>query len=94
MPLQRRLKLIRTFIETRVRDPHLEDRFLAVCDLVALEWILLALNVMVPREMRRKRFADPQRDEVELIRGRFDRARRLRDTFIPIAERWTNWERK
>lgn len=68
----------------REDDPGFLRRWNAVIDLIGFEWILIALNVAAPNEMRRKQFANPGMDPVALIDGRLKRAR---ETIREIKER-------
>lgn len=91
-PYPRRLALVQEFIPSRRHDPDLGLRFRAVHDLVALEWILIVLNVAVPEERRRKlRAGVCGGDEIALISQRLQRAKllqsniqRLRKTSISV----------
>ena len=82
-PAQTRLTIIRGFVQSRERDPKLWSRLRAIADLVALEWILIVLNVTLPHIMRRKQFAHAS-DRKALIQTRFEKAQLMAGAFVPF----------
>ena len=61
------------------------DRFLAVCDLVGVEWILIVLNVVTQAEMRRKRYAGGEAAH-DLVQSRLRKAERLCAHFQSVEQ--------
>ena len=84
LPVAQRLTVIRNFVSARPHDPNLWDRFRALADLNAVEWILIVLNVVARHEARRKQFAGASDDHEALINQRFQKAKTLCDQFWSI----------
>lgn len=78
MPAKTRCRLIEAFFSANTKDPELRHRFIAVADLVGVEWILIVLNVLTRAEAQRKTFAGAGK---KLIPARIQRAKALCDEF-------------
>ncbi|MDJ0841264.1 MAG: hypothetical protein QNK37_32435 [Acidobacteriota bacterium] len=87
MDRRQRLDIVKTFIRQREHDPHLIHRLAAVWRLMALEWILIVLNVAVPAELARKCFADPSLDPAALVSRRLEKARRMANALAGKMDR-------
>ena len=84
VPIKTRIAIIKKFVAARTCDPTLWDRFRALADLNAVEWILIVLNVAARHEARRKQFAGSREDHESLVVQRFQRAQTLCEQFVPI----------
>ncbi len=69
--------LLGKFAEHRKQDPDFLRRWETVIDMIGLEWVLIVLNIIDPQEMRRKRFANPSLDPVDLIKTRLSKASQM-----------------
>ena len=79
-----KLKIIESFTQNRRWDKDFLSRFWAIADLVAVEWVLNILNVLVPEEMSRFQFLNPGVDPKKMIRKRFKKALRMQEEFQPM----------
>jgi hypothetical protein len=69
--------LLEKFAAHRKQDPNFLRRWETVIDLIGLEWMLIVLNVIDPKEMKRKRFANPNLDPADLIKTRLSKAEQM-----------------
>ncbi len=81
LSIKKKLKLLDTFAKHRKKDKDFMNRFLAVADLVAVEWIFEVLRVVVPEEMRRLQFTIPNLDPKQIIHERFNQAVQMKESF-------------
>ena len=79
--------LLEKFATHRKHDPDFLRRWEIVIDSVGLEWVLIVLNVIDANEMKRKRFANPNLDPIELIKNRLAKAKLITDE---MTERMKN----
>ena len=84
LTVAQRLKVLDNFAAQRDWDSTFMDRFWAVSDLVAVEWILRHLYVVVPEEMRRLQYVHPNLDPKKLVRERFKQAVHMHKEFQPM----------
>jgi hypothetical protein len=69
--------LLEKFAAHRKQDSNFLRRWETVIDPIGLEWVLIVLNVIDPREMKRKRFANPSLDPADLIKTRLSKAEQM-----------------
>jgi len=79
-----KLRVLDTFTQHRDWDKTFIKRFWAVADLVAVEWIVRRLQVVVPSEQYRLMLADPNVNLPELIAARLEEAKELRANYTPM----------
>jgi hypothetical protein len=58
-------------------EAKLKERFDIVSRLIELEWILIVLNVLDPKKLERRKFANPELDLTNLLDSRFKKAQTL-----------------
>ncbi len=81
LSIKKKLQVLDTFAKHRTWDKEFMNRFWAVADLVAVEWIIEVLHAVVPEEMRRLQFTIPNLDPKQIIRERFDKAVKMKESF-------------
>jgi thiamine kinase-like enzyme len=79
--------LLERFAVHRTQDPDFLRRWDIVIDMIGLEWVLIVLNVIDPKEMKRKRFANPNLDPVDLIKTRVSKANQMINEMSERMER-------
>jgi hypothetical protein len=84
LPLDLKLQVLERFVKERKNDPNFLERFWAVADSVAVEWILHALKVVIPEEMRHLQFKKPGIDPDLLVAERLELAKKMREEFQPM----------
>ncbi len=65
----------------------MQQRFWAVSDIVAVEWILRVLYVVVPEERDRLQSMNANLDYKQLVSDRLDEAQKMRESYQPM-EHW------
>ncbi|CAM2066784.1 Phosphotransferase [Sulfidibacter corallicola] len=84
LDIKDKLAVLDAFVKQREWDSNFIKRFWAIADLVAVEWILKTLEVVVPEEMRRLQYVNPGLDPKQLIKDRFKIAIKMREDFQPM----------
>ena len=84
LDMDKKLKVLDAFVQHRDWDKNFLNRFWAVCDLVAVEWIVRRLLVCVPAEQHRLMLADPNVNIPKLIEERLAEAQELRNNYKPM----------
>lgn len=84
LSMKDKLRVLEAFVKNRGDDEKFLERFWAVADMVAVEWILNVLSIVIPEEMERARYLDPDIDPKKLIHERFKLAIKLREEFQPM----------
>jgi len=81
---EHKLAVLDAFTQHRDWDKTFIQRFWAVADLVAVEWIVRRLQVVVPAEQYRLMLADPNVNLDKLIEERLEEAMTLRADYTPM----------
>ncbi|MDJ0838571.1 MAG: aminoglycoside phosphotransferase family protein [Acidobacteriota bacterium] len=84
LAMDQKLKVLDAFVKHRDWDKDFMKRFWAVSDLVAVEWIVRRLRVVVPAEQTRLMLADPNTNIKKLIAQRLEEAMELRSNYTPM----------
>jgi hypothetical protein len=79
--------LLERFAAHRKQDPNFLRRWETVIDMIGLEWVLIVLNVIDPKEMKRKRFANTNLDPTDLIKTRLSKAGQMINEMSERRER-------
>lgn len=85
LSIQDKLQVLNAFVAQRESwDANFLDRFYAVSDLVAVEWVLKRLMVVVPEEMARLKAKNPGLDEKSIIAEQLAEAQAAHKQFQPM----------
>lgn len=79
-----KLQVLNNFVAHRSGDPNFLNRFWAVADLVAVEWILHTLSVIRPSVKKRLLTLDPSLNYEKLVKTQFAKAQRMREEYVPM----------
>ena len=79
--MSHKLKILEVFAKNRQWDENFMDRFWAVSDMVAVEWILKLLSVAIPEEGQRLQQINPRLDYKQLVKDNFKLACKMREDF-------------
>lgn len=81
LELDDRLSIIKKFSEVAQLNQDFFKRLTTVIDLVGLEWILIILNVANPEVLKRRLYANPELNVLELLEQRLTKAQERIDLF-------------
>lgn len=81
---ENKLKVLDAFVKQREWDENFLKRFWAISDLIAVEWILKHLSVVIPDVMRHLQYANPGLDPKQVVKQHFQAAIQMRETFQPM----------
>lgn len=85
LSMQDKLTVLNAFVAQRESwDADFLNRFYAVSDLVAVEWVLKRMMVVVPEEMARLKAKNPGIDEKTMIAERLAEAQQAHKEFQPM----------
>ncbi len=84
LDMDKKLQVLDAFTNHRDWDKTFLHRFWAISDLVAVEWIVRRLQVVVPAEQHRLMLADPNVNIKQLIEERLAEAQELRNNYTPM----------
>jgi len=84
LSMEHKLKVLDAFVKHRTWDKNFLNRFWAISDLVAIEWIVRTLQVTVPAEQQRLRVENPNLNIDKLVAERFAQAQEMRKNFQPM----------
>ncbi|CAM2007969.1 phosphotransferase [Acanthopleuribacter pedis] len=84
LTMENKLKVLDAFVKQREWDENFLKRFWAVSDLIAVEWILNHLSVVIPDVMRRLQYANPGLDPKQVVKQHFQAAIQMRERFQPM----------
>lgn len=81
LSIAQKLQVLDGFVKSMDWGTDFLNRFWAVADLVAVEWIFKTLKVVIPEEMRKLQFISPNLDPKQVIRDRFKQAVKMNEEF-------------
>ncbi len=81
LSMSQKLQVLDGFVKSLSWGKEFLNRFWAVADLVAVEWIFKTLKVVIPEEMRKVQFISPDIDPKKVIRDRFKQAVKMNQEF-------------
>jgi hypothetical protein len=84
LPIAAKLEVLDHFAKNRDWNPKFIQRFWAVADIVAVEWILRTLYLIDPTEKQRLEAKYPGLDHANLVAERFAQAKAMRDQYQPM----------
>jgi thiamine kinase-like enzyme len=85
LSIQDKLQVLNAFVQSRESwDKEFLNRFYAISDLVAVEWVLKRMMPVIPEEMARLKAKNPGLDEKTVIDERLAEAQKAHKEFQPM----------